>query len=137
MNEQQKCVVCENPLSFRWTDTHGIGACGTCGLPYTIYHYEGDGDAKKRVEKSPSPAIYDWAVAIGRRYWQENHRRVFPGSYDMGILGRRGATYSGATESDMQNWDDWCAEHKDEFPPPEAQAHTTERAEIEGTASAI
>lgn len=104
MMERPNCVVCDNQLSFTWTDTHGVGSCTNCGMPYTIYHYEND----VRVDRPPQSAITEEGIAIARRYWAETKRRCFPGAYDMGISGRRGATYSGATEADFRAWDEWC-----------------------------
>lgn len=100
-----KCACCDNELSFQWCDHHGIGACTTCGLPHVIYHYDDD---QKRVDKPPEPAITPEGIALARRYWGETRGRVFPGAYDMGFLGGRGETYSGATRSDMTNWKEWC-----------------------------
>ena len=103
-DERPKCAVCEAELSFRWTDTHGVGVCTTCGAPYTIYHYDGD----KRLDKPPEIALKGSGVEIARRYWSECKRWAFPGCFDMGILRSRGGrTYSGATDEDMRLFDDW------------------------------
>lgn len=100
------CELCEKDFSFRWTDSHGVGVCTSCGTPYTIYHYEDD----KRVEKPPEIALKPSGVELAKRYWLEHKRRVFPGAFDMGILRSRGdRTYSGATDDDMRAWDDWYA----------------------------
>jgi hypothetical protein len=107
MSEQQKCDCCESALFFQWCDTHGIGVCTTCGLPYTIYHYEGEGEARTRVDKAPEMALTVEGLAIAKRYWTERKRRVFPAAYDMGILSRRDRSYSGATHDDIREFEDW------------------------------
>ena len=101
-----KCLVCENSLVFRWTDTHGVGVCNTCGAPYTVYHYED----KNRVDKPPEIALIDEGVTLAKRYWSEKSSRVFPGVYDMGMLGGRSTTYSGATQSEINEFGDWYNE---------------------------
>lgn len=113
------CAVCEKRLLFRWSDTHGVGVCDTCGLPYTIYHYENDA----RVEKPPSIAVKEAWLPLAREYWTETNRRVFPGAFDMGIFRSRGSrTYSGATDDDMRDFDDWLKARQDRWPvePPQA-----------------
>lgn len=116
------CLVCDSELWFRWTDTHGIAVCGTCGLPYRIYHYEND----QRVEKPPACTIAPAWIPLAREYWAERKRRVFPGAHDIGILRRRGSrTYSGATEEDIDTFEQWINAHKHRWPPvPEADAAT-------------
>jgi len=103
--ERQKCAVCVSGLSFRWTDTHGVGVCSTCGTPYTIYHY--DEATNKRLDKPPEPAIKESGLEIARRYWSEKRRRVFPACFDMGILHSRTCSYSGATSEDIRLFGDW------------------------------
>lgn len=103
-----KCECCENDLSVRWTDTHGVGACSSCGLPYTILHYEGEGSSRQRVEKAPEAALHPDGVAIAKEYWSEKKMRVFPGVYDMG-MDRSGRTYSGATRDEISTFDKWYA----------------------------
>lgn len=96
------CDCCGERLVFQWSDSHGIGCCVSCGMPYRIYHYEGD----KRVEKSPEIALQESGIEIAKRYWAETHRRVFPAVYDMGI-GRNGYSYSGASAGDCKAFGDW------------------------------
>jgi hypothetical protein len=115
--EKIKCVVCERELIVKWSDTHGVGACWTCGLPYRIYHYEND----ERVEKPPSVVINDKGLEIARRYWAETQRRVFPAAYDMGME-RGGCTYSGASREDCDLWNAWMEEHASEFGLSSAEA---------------
>jgi hypothetical protein len=116
------CAVCGTPLAARWTDTHGVGACCTCGLPYRLYHYENN----ERVEKPPSVAVKDEWLPLAREYWTETKRRVFPGQFDMGVFRSRGGrTYSGATEDEMRDFDGWMDTHKDHWPitasPPQEE----------------
>jgi len=106
------CKLCEEPLSFRWTDTHGVAVCSNCGLPYTVYHYDDD---KQRIEKPPSVAIKESWIPIGKQYWEEYHRMVFPASYDF-MLASRDSSYSGATTGDVQQFDEWLDEHESELP---------------------
>lgn len=111
------CAICEKPLAFRWSDTHGIGACTTCGLPYRIYHYEND----QRVEKPPSIAIDEAWLPLGRKYWAETHRRTFPAAFDF-MRGRGGRSYSGASEDECEEFHAWMEARRDEWPvrPDEA-----------------
>lgn len=46
MNE---CALCNSRLSFRWTDTHGVGVCTKCGL-YRIYHYAPTGNPAPNMQ---------------------------------------------------------------------------------------
>jgi len=108
------CAVCDAPFRFRWTDTHGVAVCATCGTPYRILHYDGD----KRVEKPPECQLLPEWIAIARRYFAETKRMVDPGGFDMGILGGRTATYSGATQEDFEAWATWLTEHEAELPKP-------------------
>ena len=113
-----KCAVCNSELYCRWTDTHGIGVCGTCGLPYVLYHYDED---KKRVKKPPSLAVDDAWLPLACAYWRETRERVFPGAYDMGSRSRGGRTYSGATQEQMEAFDVWMKAHKDQWPIKSAE----------------
>ena len=110
------CECCREPLRFQWCDTHGVGACVRCGLPYTIYHYEEIDGKRQRVDKPPSVAIKTEWLALGVRYWEETKRRVFPAAYDMGFLSGSGRSYSGATEEDCAQFNEWLTAHKGEWP---------------------
>ena len=113
MNEPIQCAVCEGELSVRWTDTHGVAACGRCGLPYRLYHYEND----VRVDKPPSIAVKESWLPLAREYWQETRQRVFPGAFDMGVFRSRGGrTYSGASEDEMTAFDEWINARRDRWP---------------------
>lgn len=116
-----KCVICDTEKTgFQWSDTHGVGVCYQCGMPYTLYHYEGEGDDSKRVDKEPTPAIREDWIPVGRRYWEETHRRVFPASYDMGFLSGRDRSYSGATQDDCRSFNEWLDAHQSELPQKQA-----------------
>ena len=104
-----KCEVCDTEhISFAWTDTHGIAQCWQCGTPYRIYHYEGEGKDKKRVEKEPELVVLPEWVPVLRAYWQSEHRRI-PG----------GHSFEGgqelASKSDHQDFSKWVKVHKHEF----------------------
>lgn len=72
----------------------------------------------KRIEKPPEPAIDELWIAVCKRYWTAKRKMVVPGIYDIGPLRRfGGATYSGATESSVRDWNNWCKRHKSELPP--------------------
>lgn len=103
LNPDTTCLVCAKPHSFRWTDTHGVGACYSCGAPHTIFHYD---ENKERLDKAPAIALNEFGLLLAKRYWAETQRMVFPGQCDMGV-GRNGTTYSGATEDDISAFYDW------------------------------
>jgi hypothetical protein len=110
---EQKCDVCNSGLVFRWTDTHGVGVCCTCGAPYTIYHY--DPETKERLEKPPELALNATGKALAERYWLECKAMVFPASFDMGFIGGRERSYSGASQADERAFYEWVQKQ------PEAQ----------------
>lgn len=117
------CAVCDGSPYWRWTDTHGVAVCRTCGLPFRLYHYEND----VRVEKPPSIAVKESWVPLAREYWAETKRRVFPGAFDMGIFRSRGGlSYSGATLDEMREFEEWLSAHKDRWP---IEAHEATDAE--------
>jgi len=118
MSDEVKCECCGERLVFQWSDTHGVGVCTRCGLPYTIYHYEGEGADSRRVDKPPSPALTAEGITVAKRYWTEKQRRVYPACYDMG-LGRNGYSYSGASAEDCNLFNTW---YRTEYPPAEAEA---------------
>ena len=103
MNEPMKCECCGVGFVFQWSDTHGVGVCSNCGLPYTTYHYEGG----NRVERPPAVALTGEGLVLAKRYWTEHQRRVFPACFDIGISGRLGASYSGATPDDCSAFKAW------------------------------
>lgn len=75
------CEICdkENP-SFSWTDTHGIAQCWGCGTPYRLYHYEGEGDESKRVDKPPELCVKLEYVPVLRAYHQQT-KGIIPSGY--------------------------------------------------------
>jgi hypothetical protein len=112
------CAVCDSERpGFRWTDTHGVAVCGTCGCPYRLYHYENE----QPVEKPPSLAVdVEW-LPLAREYWRETQRRVFPASHDMGMLRSRGGrSYSGATDEDVEAFNEWMNARKRLWPAVES-----------------
>jgi hypothetical protein len=107
----QKCAVCDNGLCFKWADTHGVGVCYECALPYVIYHYDAD---KKRVDKPPEVAVKEEWLPAARAYYAETKRKVFPGSYS--FMSHGGRTYCGATEDDIRAFDNWIGAHEELHP---------------------
>lgn len=107
-----KCVICEvDPLYSRWSDTHGVGVCTRCGMPYKFLFYD---EQDKRIEgKEPEPALDQSGIELAKQYWAKKQMRVFPGVYDvLGISHRRGnRTYSGATEEEIGAFGRWYARH--------------------------
>lgn len=104
MNEKQdfKCAICDsvNP-GFSWTDTHGVAQCFTCGTPYRIFHYEGEGEERRRIDRPPSLYVLESWVSGLREYWNSNHRRIpsgcsFPGGYEL------------ATREDQESFNQWA-----------------------------
>lgn len=116
-----KCAVCDQELRVRWTDTHGIGACVTCGLPYRIYHYEGD----TRVEKPPSIAVMEAWLPLAKQYWDQTHSRVFPAEFDF-MGGRGGLSYSGASHGEIVAFEAWMVARKSEWPQAVGEAQPAE-----------
>jgi hypothetical protein len=88
MSESKPCLVCDRPLSFAWTDSHGIAQCTTCGAPYRIFHYDGEGEQRKRITKEPDLLI---EPEPAQRCFRETGARLsavglqlsFPGGYDV------------------------------------------------------
>ena len=104
MSERMKCIVCDDNLVTTWSDTHGVGVCWKCGCPYVVYQYD---DNKKRIDAPSKPALTESGIDMAKRYWAEEAGMVFPGTYDMGFLGGRDRTYSGASEDDMKKFSVW------------------------------
>jgi len=110
--EKAQCVVCRQPHSFRWTDTHGIAACSHCGMPYVLLRHDAE---NRRLHEPPSPALNEEGVEVARRYWAERKARVFPAYYDIGILSH-GTSHSGATLAEVRAFNDWYdANHTQHF----------------------
>lgn len=100
------CEICQTPLTFRWTDTHGVGACTTCGTPYRILHYE----EGKRVELPPMLMLVDSYVPFAVRYWNEHRRNVDPGAFNF-----PGSDYEVATREDFRLAAEWYEAHREEI----------------------
>lgn len=101
---RMQCEICDNDIVFRWSDTHGVGVCWKCSAPYTVYHYD---ENKKRLDKPPELALSEPGAALAKRYWSETGGKVFPGCFDVGFLGGRETTYSGASQSDVNQFNEW------------------------------
>ncbi len=118
MTSEPVCAICEQPFSFRWSDTHGVAACRTCGLPYRLYHY---GENNERLDKPPEIAIRAEWVAVGRQYWQETQQRTFPAAFDF-LRDRGGRSFSGATEEECELFNAWLDAHPDLIPAKPEEA---------------
>ena len=119
-SEKAKCEICKKDLCFQWSDTHGVGVCVYCGLPYKIFFYEDEGDSRKRVEKAPEVAVKEEWLPLARKYYDETKRRVFPCAFDMGV-GHGGRSYSGSTAEDVSEFNNWMEAHKEEHPKLEVE----------------
>jgi len=117
MNERQKCEVCGSLLAFNWSDTHGVGVCHRCALPYVIYHYD---DNKQRVEKPPEVAVQEDWLPAAKAYYAETKRKVFPGAYSF-MVHRGGRTCCGATDDDIRAFNTWIDAHPELHPATVAE----------------
>ena len=109
MNEINTCEICNDKLVITWTDTHGVAACIRCNSPYRIYHYEGDGENRKRIDKPPEILFRsDWVDRL-KIYWQENKSRI-PNGINM-----PGSSYEQCTPGDMATFNEYmdCEESHD------------------------
>lgn len=107
------CEICGKAVGFRWTDTHGVGACHLCGAPYKILYYEGEGDDLKRIDKPPQILFLPEWIPLMKKYWEENKRNCDPGAYNI-----PGSSYEVATQEDVRVYGEWMEAHKDEHPKP-------------------
>lgn len=108
-----KCSICGTEPHFRWTDTHGIGACLQCGAPYRLYHYD---ENQQRVDKEPELLILPEWLPLTKQYWNETHRNVAPGCFNF-----PGSSYEVASKEDFEENEKWFEAHKDEFPKEDAR----------------
>lgn len=97
-----KCKVCNDDLSFSWTDTHGVGQCFTCGVPYRIFHYD---EEHKRVDKPPELAVLEEYISLLIEYWNETQSRIpsghsFPGGQEL------------ASHAERVQFSEWMHAHK-------------------------
>jgi len=86
------CAICNTPsMKFSWCDYHGIAQCTTCGAPYRLLHYDGEGDERRRVERPAELVLAEEDVPRVRRCWAETKAKLsavhlglsFPGGYDV------------------------------------------------------
>ena len=110
------CEICktENP-SWAWTDTHGVAQCWKCGTPYRILHYDGEGDATKRVEKPPELCVKAEYVPVLQAYWSDRGRIIpsgfsFPGGQEL------------ASRNDSEAFGAWMKENAEKHKAPNDQA---------------
>lgn len=96
--EQMVCVVCDQPLSCRWTDRHGVGACMTCNVAYRLIHYEGGNGHQVKVDRPPQCLLLEEWVPILRAYWEE-HRQLIPNGCCF-----PGSSYDPTCQEDYQTW---------------------------------
>jgi hypothetical protein len=105
-----KCIICDaSPLSFRWTDAHGVGQCLKCGAPYRLYHFD---ENEKRIEKPAEIVVKPEYVPVLQAYWNQFHRVMpsghsFDGSYYQG--------YELASPDDSEQFHTWMNEHADKM----------------------
>jgi hypothetical protein len=93
-------------MRFSWTDTHGIGQCLQCGVPYRLYHYDGN---NKSINKPPACLVKEAWIPICQRFWNESQScmpsgKSFPGGQEL------------ATAEDIQRWKDWLEKNKEIIP---------------------
>lgn len=115
MSSLDKCAVCDTKHpGFRWTDTHGVGACLTCGTTYRIYRYGEDG---KRLAGPPAITLKPEWIDLHRRAFADLRHNVMPGAYNM-----PGSSYEVATRADADAVNAWFEAHKSEWPEqPESE----------------
>ena len=85
------CLVCDRPISLAWTDSHGVAQCLICGAPYRIFHYEGEGNDRHRVEREPKLLLNEESLPNHRQCCTETKAKMsavglqlsFPGGCDV------------------------------------------------------
>ncbi len=108
------CVICDTEPRWAWCDHHGIAQCVTCGAPYRLIHYDGEGSERKRVERAPDLLLEVADIEAVRRCRSETGAKLsavglglsFPGGYDV------------ASRADVDAFSEWWAKHK---PPTAAE----------------
>lgn len=105
------CEICGEALHCRWTDTHGIGACLTCGAPYTLFHYEKVDGENRLLNKPPELAIKKEWLTLTRQCWKETKSNVAPGAFNFG-----GSSYEVATPEEFDKNREWFKSHEAEWP---------------------
>lgn len=91
--EEFSCEICGMNVGWRWTDTHGIGACLECGAPYRLLHYDENG---QYVARPPTLLIKPAYLELTKLYWETEHRNVAPGAFNID-----GSSYEVATQEDF------------------------------------
>ena len=84
IQDNKKCLICDNDLYCSWTDTHGVGQCTSCGAPYRLYFYEDN----KRVEREPEILLKEKFIPWCKEYWEQFHKPMgsghsFPGGQEL------------------------------------------------------
>jgi len=102
----EKCLICDEPYRVAWLDLHGIAGCITCGAPYQVFFYEGDGADAKRVEKPVELRIMPECVEWTRSYWKANRRHVCPGAFVL-----QGSRSDRADREDYEAFRTWLETH--------------------------
>lgn len=104
----ENCEICRSPWAVHWCDHHGIAACNTCGAPYRLYHYEGKGSDRKRVDKPAEllvkPEWREWTRAL----WKEKGTNVAPGFFCF-----QGSSYDWSKPGDHEALEAWEKAHPD------------------------
>lgn len=114
---QEICVICDAQPTWAWTDTHGVAQCVHCGAPYKLYHYEGEGEQQKRVDKSPECCVLPHWLPLLKRY-RADTGKLIPGGYSF----PGGQEVS--TRDDARAFNEWCDAHRADIDAAKASAST-------------
>ena len=109
------CIVCDQKPAWAWTDTHGIAQCIHCGTPYRIFHYEGEGENSKRVDKAPACVVLPAWVPLLRRYREET-KHMIPGGHSFS------PDYEVAKPDDFEAFNSWCNRNRAEIDKAKQEA---------------
>lgn len=65
------CRVCDNELSYQWSDYHGEAMCRHCGATYQL-----KGGTKEQESEGNYPyfTLKEEFVPVAREYWQETKK---------------------------------------------------------------
>ena len=107
MVERPACVICDEVLTFSWTDTHGVGQCVKCGAPYRIIHYD---ENRNRVERPPQFMLYDEFAPFLRRAFAETGAK-YPARWGFSFSD----SYDVATNEDASRMKAWLDAHDQEI----------------------
>ena len=108
MSEPTICAVCYTEARWAWCDQHGVAQCVKCGAPYRLFHYEGEGDTRKRVERPPEMLLDDDDVAAARRCFADTGAKL--SAVGMGLSFNGG--YDVANTYDHERGAEWWAQHR-------------------------